>query len=461
MNDHRQLDINDKPVKWRFRTVTGREMKKKSGGAMMKSLFKKALATAAVLAITAGGAQAKETVVWWDFLGGGDGVRMKTLLEKFNKEHADSIEIQATTLEWGVPFYTKIQTSVAVDEGPDVMTYHLSRFPLGIETGALDEITPEELASVGLSPDNYFSANFESTKGEDGKIYGVPFDIHAVVLYYNKDLLAKAGLIGDDGLPKGLDGVDNFNAALAKLKEGGSEYALSIHSEAGDSLWRIFYSLLGQENGVFLKDGEVLPGDNLDKAVTAATEMAKWVSSGWSPKLTAYPASIALFTSGKAAMHINGVWEVPTMVDLEKQGKLFPWGAIRIPVLYDKPATWADTHAFAIPKNATKKMTPEKRKAVLEVIAWMNKNSLFWATAGHIPAYKPVTESAEFKTMQPNAVYSILAETAVFDPKSKIAGVASPIYEACLNYLVPAVNGDMDPKEAMEQMRDELQGLLE
>ena len=51
----------------------------------------KALATVALLAMTAG-AQAKETVVWWDFLSGGDGVRMKALIEEFNKTNPD-IEI--------------------------------------------------------------------------------------------------------------------------------------------------------------------------------------------------------------------------------------------------------------------------------------------------------------------------------------------------------------------------------
>ena len=73
--------------------------------------------------------QAKETIVWWDFLGGGDGVRMKALIDEFNKEHAGQVEIQATTLEWGVPFYTKVQTSAAVGQGPDVMTYHAVAHP--------------------------------------------------------------------------------------------------------------------------------------------------------------------------------------------------------------------------------------------------------------------------------------------------------------------------------------------
>ena len=70
--------------------------------------------------------------------------------------------------------------------------------------------------------------------------------------------------------------------------------------------------------------------------------MQKWVKSGATPAKTEYPASIALFTSGKAAMHINGVWEVPTMVDLAKKGQLFDWGAIQIPTFYAHPATWAD-----------------------------------------------------------------------------------------------------------------------
>ena len=38
-------------------------------------------------------------------------------------------------------------------------------------------------------------------------------------------------------------------------------------------------------------------------------------------------------------MHINGVWEVPTMVDLTKKGQLSDWGAIQIPTFYAHPAT--------------------------------------------------------------------------------------------------------------------------
>jgi multiple sugar transport system substrate-binding protein len=165
---------------------------------------------------------------------------------------------------------------------------------------------------------------------------------------------------------------------------------------------------------------------------------------------------VALFTSGEAAMMINGVWEVPTMTDLHSQGKLFEWGAVELPVIFDHPATYADSHVFAIPKNQGEEMSAEKRAAVLEVISWIDRNSLFWATAGHIPAYRAVTESAEYKAMEPNATYSPLTDNMIFDPKSPLAGVAGPIFDVMSTYFVPTLNGEMEPGEAVEAIKEEL-----
>jgi len=405
-------------------------------------------------------AQAKEEVVWWDFLSGGDGVRMKTLLKQFNDENPD-ISINATTLEWGPPFYTKVQTSAAVGQGPDIMTYHLSRMPLGVSTGTLRPYTDEELKSVGLSSADYFPADWNGLH-VDGKLYGIPLDIHAIIMYVNKDALKKVGLLGDNGLPKGFDGLDNFNAALKKLTGGasGTQYGLSFSSDAGTE-WRLFYSYLSQQNGTLINGDKVLDGDNEAKAVKATAAVANWTAQGWAPTNTDYPASIALFTSGKAALHFNGVWEVPTMADLAKNGKLpFDWTAVMIPTLFDKPATWADSHSFAIPNRKDNPVAGERLKAVLKIAAWFNKHSLFWATAGHIPAYKPVTETAEYKAMQPNATYVELAQHAVFDPQSKIAGVASPVYDAVGNFIGPAMSGQLKPEDAVKQLKDQLEGEL-
>jgi len=416
----------------------------------------KAAVLAAVMFGT--GAQAMETVVWWDFLGGGDGVRMKKLIEDFNAEHKDAIEIQATTLDWGVPFYSKVQTSAAVGEGPDMMTYHASRIPLAVSQESLTQITAEDMATMGLSADSFAPATWDAVQ-VDGKQYAVPFDTHPIVLYYNKDLLEKSGLIGADGLPAGLNGLDNFNAALAKLKADGNEWAIAQVTADGNFAFRTVYSLLCQQDGQIGNDGDWFPGDSADKLATSIGVISNWVKEGYNPPKTDYPSTVALFTSGKVPFMINGVWEVPTMDDLNKQGKLFNWGAIEIPALFNHPCTYSDSHSFAIPNNVDKPATPEKHAAVLEVIKWMEAHSLFWATAGHIPANKAVTESAEYKAMQPQATYAPLTANGVFDPKSVLAGVASPLFDAAGNAITPAMNGELDPADAAAQMRDELNGM--
>lgn len=399
-------------------------------------------------------AQAQTELVWWDFLGGGDGVRMKALIGKFNDTHPD-IKINATTLEWGVPFYTKVQTSSAVGQQPDLMTFAMSRYPLSIPTGVLRPLAPEELKAAGIEPKDYVDASWKAASS-GGKVYGVPFDVHSIVLYYNKDILKAAGLLGDNGLPTSIEGLENFNAALDKVKATGKvEYPLSLSTDRGSSMWRIFYTLMAQQGGKFVDGDKILPDDTALKALQTLTG---WVSSGRSPKLISYEASIAMFTAGKSAFHIDGVWNVPTITDLKTKGTLgFEWGAVQIPALMGKNATWADSHTLAIADSKAKPISEEKLKASLEVIAWMNKNSLSWATAGHIPAYKPVLDSQEFKQMEPNATYSSLTDTAVFDPESKLAGVAGPIYEATQNFIIPGINGQLSPEDAIDQMREELE----
>ena len=424
---------------------------------MIKSILRTALVTTALAASTAFVA-AQETVVWWDFLGGGDGVRMKKLIEDFNTEHAGKIEIQATTLDWGVPFYTKVQTSAAVGEGPDVMTYHASRIPLAVSQNTLSEITADDWAAMGLGADTFAKETWDAV-AVDGKQYAIPFDTHPIVLYYNKDKLEAAGLIGADGLPTGLDGVDNFRAALDTLKDGGSTYGLSMTTADGSFAFRTIYSLLCQQNGSIGIDGAWLEGDNLDKLTKSVQVISDWVADGTVPSYTDYPSAVALFTSGEAAFMINGVWEVPTMTDLHAAGKLFNWGAIELPVLFDRPCTYADSHAFAIPNNVGKTVTPEKHAAVLAVVKWMSEHSLFWATAGHVPANAAVTQTDEYKAMQPQATYAQVTANQVFDPKSPNAGVASPLFDAAGNAFTAAMNNEIDAKTAVDEMKATLDAL--
>ena len=408
-------------------------------------------AALAATALMAGAARAEETVVWWDFLGGGDGARMKKLIEDFNTEHAGKIKIQGTTLDWGTPFYSKVQTSTAIGQGPDIMTYHASRLPLGVSQGVLSEITDADMKAIGLSADSFVKTTWDASH-VDGKQYAVPFDTHPIVLYYNKDKLAAAGLIGSRWASGRPQRGRQFHGR-AKETEGGRQQMGHLYS------YRRRQLRLPDDLFVALPAGRadrprrgLVPGDNQAKLAKSIDVIASWVKAGVNPPNTDYPTTVALFTSGDAPLMINGVWEVTTMSDRAAQHKLFNWGAIELPVFFNHPCTYEDSHTLAIPNNVGKPQSPEKHAAVLEVIKWLEAHALFWATAGHIPANKAVTESAEYKAMQPQATYAVAATHGVFDPRSKLAGVGSPMFEAAGNAFTPALNGETSAKDAAAEM---------
>ena len=424
---------------------------------------------ATILCLAAGlfsaSAYATTELTYWDFLGGGDGVRMKQIVEEFNKSQSD-IHVTESTLTWGEPFYTKVHTGVVSGQTPDVMTYHLSHFAAGIQGKDLRPITNEELAQAGMKQsdfqDSIVQRSLELSKkyGDSDQLFGVPLDIHTLVLYYNKTALKKAGLLGPDGKPTGTESIDAFNKMLgeAKAKTHLLPIAASTNTEEPASCWRIWYTFLKQQNGDFIKDGKLSFDDVEKQGAKSLQIIADWMKEGYTPKNTTYPSSVALFSAGRAVFMINGNWEVPTLVDLEKSKKLtFEYGVQAFPKLFEKADTWADSHQLAIPNNQKNPPSPEKVAAALKFIAYVVKQQT-WAGGGHIPTYLAVQQSNAYKQMSPNNEYSAQAAQQVsLEPALPIFGVGGPTFAPISGFLVPAWNDQIAADQAIKQFDVELQ----
>lgn len=411
-----------------------------------------------VLALMMAGLVSAQTidVTMWDFLGGGDGIRMKQLVQDFN-DSQDRIEVETTTLDWGVPFYTKVRTAIVAGQQPDVVSYHLSRFPSAVPQGLLRAISDEELAAAGLSTDDFFPLLVEKATHE-GELYGIPLDTHPLVLFYNKELLSELDLLGDDGKPKGIDGIDSFTETLRTVSAHTGEPAV-VYPTNGSAVWRVWLSLIEQQNGQVIENNEVV----LDQGArdTFAT-MIGWADEGLAAQnVPGNGDAQAIFTSGSAAFMLNGVWNVTTFEDATKAGEFpFEYGVIPLPTLYDTPANWADSHAFAIPTSSRNAPTDEKVAAVLEFVAYVQENSLVWASGGHIPAYLPVVNSESYQSLEPNVNYAPAAERVVYDPDVEIAGAAGPLQQAVHDFLTPAANGQLGADEALDMFKQAVDDLL-
>lgn len=126
----------------------------------------------------------------------------------------------------------------------------------------------------------------------------------------------------------GIKTMEDFEKALAWAKDKGVQTPVTYQSGGEAGVWRVFYTLFSQQGGELVTNNEVLAGDNAEKAAKAIDTMSKWRENGWAPEQAEYPASVALFSAGKSAFQLNGVWEVPTYKDLERTASSASNGAL-------------------------------------------------------------------------------------------------------------------------------------
>ncbi|XYJ12654.1 extracellular solute-binding protein [Telluria sp. B2] len=402
-------------------------------------------------------ARGQVEVRMWTLLSGGDGARMRALIDGFNASQG-GVRVVSTTLKWGEPFYTKLITSSVVGEGPDIATVHLSRLPNLAGGGVLRPIGERELAAAGLKGGDYFPRQWEKSRYA-GANYAIPLDLHPLVLYYNKTLAGQAGLLDGAGRLKPIVGYEALSAAFRAVKERTGKAGLAMESGQGSyAIWRLWLSLLAQRKVPLIENGHFAYGRAGEEELA---KVSAWFTSGYGPVGLDYPASTSQFMGGGAGFMINGVWEVPELVRTTKAGTLgFEYGIVPFPRLYQDASVWTDSHAFAIPANEGRAMPPEKVSAVLAFIAYVSRHSLGWAEGGHVPAYRPVAESPEARALMPNAMYAQAAQNVVYDPDGWYMGAAGPVESMASKFMPGALSGQLTPAEALEMFEKEALRLL-
>ncbi len=421
---------------------------------MARRGWKLAAAVALLVTLAAGPAPAwaQVEVRMWTLLSGGDGARMRALVDDFNASQRE-VRVVSTTLKWGEPFYTKLITASVVGAGPDVATVHLSRLVNLAGGGVLRPISDAELAAVGLKASDYLPRQWEKSRYQ-GRTWAVPLDVHPLVLYYNKTLLKPTGLLDSDGNLKPIEGVDALTSAFGIATVTTHRHGLTMESsQSSFAIWRLWLSMLAQQNLAIVRDGQYSYGP---AGAATLARISDWFRRGYAQAGLDYPASTSQFMGGSAAFMLNGVWEVPELVRASKAGTLgFDYGIAPLPTMYANASAWADSHAFAIPSNAQHPPSPPKVQAVLRFVAWIGRHSMGWAEGGHIPAYRAVAESPAALALQPNAQYAAAARNVVYDPDGWTMGAAGPLEAIASKFLPAALYGYMTPEQAVRRFEQE------
>lgn len=389
-------------------------------------------------------------VTFWNLFGGGDGARMIQLEQGFRRAHPN-IKLSATTLAWGIPYYTKLTTSTVAGSPPSVSILHLSRMSSFAPKGLFTELDPALLAKYGISASTVSKQAWDMAHYK-GKLYAIPLDTHPLVMYYNTKIAKKAGLLKPNGRLKDLHGETAVMDAMVKAQHHAQVGLATAIAGAGEVMpWRFWHAAYKQMGGSELSpDGKkvTLNAANGAKATAFLHDITqKYKVAG---AHIDYPASVALFNSQKAAFMWNGEWEVTTF---QKSG--IPFDMTLFPNLFGGSATWADSHAFAIPHS--KSMSQQQMEANLAFISYVLKNSVIWAQGGHIPAYLPVVHSAAYKKLTPQSHYAAEAREVAYDPIAPFSGAAGPMETAAGKTFQSVMSGLLSPSQGYSQFASSLQ----
>ncbi|MCD0446147.1 extracellular solute-binding protein [Glycomyces sp. A-F 0318] len=392
------------------------------------------------------------TVKQWNLLAGSDGAIMTDMHRQFMDE--TGIELKATTFAWGTPFYTKLVMGASGGNAADVATIHLSRLESLSPDTLLEAIELDELVAAGLDPQDFPTAIWERCFVDD-RLYAVPIDTHALVNYYNRTVCEQAGVLNADGTLLETHGVEEYFDLLRAVKDVTGEYGTSLDTNAG---WRQFWAWYRQQDGewTFHEDGFELDDD---KALTAIDVMWRMAEEGLCPRISDGGATAANFENGLGGLVQVGNWEI-TRFRAFNEAQGLDFSMCEMPDFFGNRRTQGDCHTYVLPRHNT--WSEEGRAATIEYVSWMLRHSFQWgAGAGHTPAYLPVTESAEYQELEPNAEYAGVVDNVQFDPQVWFSGSAARLADEVAQVLAGVYAGNTRPEDALEAVKQRAQTLVE
>jgi multiple sugar transport system substrate-binding protein len=182
--------------------------------------------------------------------------------------------------------------AVKAGNAPDVIVLDNPAVPDAASSGLL-----APASDVGITTSGY-DANLAGPGTVSGVTYGVPIGVNTLGLYYNSDILTKAGID-----PASITSWASLDAALAKVTQAGYK-GITFSGVAGEEgVFQFLPWYWGA--GATLKD----PGSA--QAVAAGQFVSDLVGKGYVPKSVTtdnQAASWQLFLTGKYAFAENGSW---------------------------------------------------------------------------------------------------------------------------------------------------------
>ncbi len=420
---------------------------------------------AIALCFTAGSAQAQGRIQiqFWNAMGGELGKSVQHLVDQFNASQTQYEVVSVNKGSYPDTMMAAIAAFRAKNPPDIVQVFDVGTATMMAAKGAY--VPVNELMSrqkIAFSTADFIPAAASYYANAQGRLVSMPFNSSTPVLYYNKDLLAKAGVQP----PRTWQEMD---AVGRKLMASGVKCGFTtgwpdwVQFEQY-SLWNgIAYAT--QDNG-YKSDRNVKLLVDTKPFVDHVADLVRWSKAGIFKYAGAGSTNATpLFNSGECAMYMDSSGSYSSVL----AGARFPFGMAPMP--YDASLKTAPQNSVVGGASlwVMKGVPADHYPGVARFLAFLGsaKSQAYWAKAtGYVPVSKAgyaLLKAEGFYAQQPGAQVAI-DELTHKPPKPFTMGIRlgymPQIRDTIRAELEDALNGKKTPQQAMDAVASKGDKLL-
>jgi multiple sugar transport system substrate-binding protein len=379
---------------------------------------------------------------------------MTAAINAFRARNPD-IDLVENIVFW--PGYDQLTAQLAANDAPDLVTMHGSVIA-DYQARGLIEPVDADLAAIGVAPADLTDAA-RAAVTINGRLWGLPIDTWAPLFHINLNLFREAGLVRN-GRPVLPSSRAELIAHARRFRERtGKPYFVQGTANEYAGFTRNFYTFVMQQ-GSNPYPGPRRAGFDTPAAAEALDLFRQIHAEGHTTRNQDYSAAVASFLNGGGGVFLVGTWMVGSFdEEARRPGRPLSNGyaVMPYPRLYDRDVTFADGQNGVIPAN--KHRTPPEREAARRFLKFFAEQNLQWSRTGHLPVFRSVIDSPEWRALPHREALAPLAATA--RPLRKDLRRQFPIETIVGQEAASAISGAKPIPRALSDMEARVNAILE
>ncbi|NEA32246.1 sugar ABC transporter substrate-binding protein [Streptomyces sp. SID13031] len=382
-----------------------------------------------------GSGSADQADLTWQFWIGGtaDQAAWQKVADQAKADHP-GITVKLEGASWE-NYWSKIGTTLASGKAPCIIGMQSLRLASYANAMLpLDDL----MAKYNLKAEDFDKPIMDGLKS-GGKQIAIPYDSGPMVIFYNRDLFKAAGIAE----PKPGWTMAEFKAAATKLTTGGKYGFVTTPGDLAFLPWVLTATGAQplKDNKLALTDQSFVDGYQQYVDLVTKDKIAPAVPAGGTDFETTN------FTSGKAAMKLDGPWSV---IDLKEKSK-FSLGIAPVPAGPDGSKTYTAGSGFGISRSCK---TPDAAfQAIVSMTSQKPLTEL--AAAGRAYPSRPTAHDAWYTAADLQGA----RETIEYASQHSIPLVTSKNWVQASDLLndfgVQALNGELPADQVLKNVQDQ------